>query len=189
MQIDEKVSQYIDVGAPIVPTAHERIQVVQGDITQIDADLIVTAANSALRGGGGVDGAVHRAAGPRLLAASLALAPCPAGDARITDGFNLRARKVIHAVGPIFRELSSDREILAKAYQSSLSLAAEHAATSLAFPCISTGVYGFPQEPACDIAVTSVCQWLAANESPRNVIFCCFETQDFERYQRRLEAF
>lgn len=163
-----------------------RIKLFQGDITTLDCEVIVTAANEALCGGGGVDGAVHNAAGPELVRASTSLGPCPAGEARITDGFDLDAKFVIHAVGPIFRNLDHDKEILAEAYRSSLKLAATNDARSIAFPCISTGAFGFPVEPACEIAVETVVSWLHENDLPALVIFCCFEQDDFNRYEKRL---
>jgi len=163
-----------------------RIRLFLGDITSLDCDAVVTAANDALCGGGGVDGAVHDAAGNELVRASMALAPCPAGDARITGAFNLSAKFVIHAVGPIFRDLDSDRETLGSTYTSSLSLAAEHGVTSVAFPCISTGAFGFPAGAACEIAIQSVLQWIRANDLPQLVTFCCFQTDDHARYEQRL---
>ncbi|MCM2370066.1 macro domain-containing protein [Aporhodopirellula aestuarii] len=163
-----------------------RIRLFLGDITSLDCDAIVTAANEALRGGGGVDGAVHSAAGPELVRASMALAPCPAGEARITDGFNLAAKFVIHAVGPIFHDIETDRETLANAYTSSLSLAAENNAASVAFPCISTGVFGFPPDSACEIAIDAVVNWLRAHDQPEWVTFCCFQSDDHRRYKERL---
>jgi O-acetyl-ADP-ribose deacetylase (regulator of RNase III) len=165
-----------------------RIRLVLGDITTLDVDAIVTAANDALRGGRGVDGAVHAAAGPELVRASMALAPCPAGNARITGGFDLSARFVIHAVGPIFRDLVVDSQTLARAYESSLALAAKYRVTSIAFPCISTGVYGFPPDPACNIAVNTVLDWLRSNDWPQIVTFCCFSSADHARYEQRLNA-
>ena len=168
------------------PQIKSRIQLVQGDITQVDADAIVTAANSALAGGGGVDGAVHRAAGPELVKASLALAPCPAGEARITAGFQLKAMYVVHAVGPVFSDLDKDSATLASAYRTSLQLAVKHSVKRIAFPCISTGIYGFPLEPACEIAVSTVIEWLAQNEKPMQVIFCTFGTKDYQLYQHQL---
>ena len=143
-----------------------RIRLFLGDITSLDCDAVVTAANDALCGGGGGDGAVHDAAGHELVRASMALSPCPAGDARITDGFNLSAKFVIHAVGPIFRDLDTDRETLESTYTSSLSLAAENGVTSIAFPCISTGAFGFPADAACETAIQSVVQWLRVNDLP-----------------------
>lgn len=163
-----------------------RIQLVEGDITRVDADAIVTAANEALRGGGGVDGAIHRAAGSQLVAASRALAPCPAGQARITAGFELDAKYVIHAVGPIFRNLEDDSAVLASAYSSALALAAESGVRRIAFPCISTGIYGFPKPEACQIAIAAARDWLQANELPECVLFCCYLREDFALYQQRL---
>lgn len=168
-------------------TLASRVRLVLGDITTVDCDAVVTAANEALCGGGGVDGAVHGAAGPELVRASLALAPCPAGDARITDGFRLAARFVIHAVGPIFRDLAVDSQTLANAYTASLLLAAENKVESVAFPCISTGVYGFPAEPARDVAIEAVVSWLRSNALPKTVTFCCYESQDYSRYEERLD--
>ena len=164
----------------------QRIQLVKGDITQTTAEAIVTAANEALRGGGGVDGAVHNAAGPKLVRASMSLAPCPAGEARITDGFELSARFVIHAVGPIFSNLATDGALLSSAYESSLKLAEENGVSSIAFPCISTGAYGFPADPACRIAVSTVVSWLESRTQPNVVIFCCFEPDDYDRYLAEL---
>ena len=165
---------------------NSRIQLTLGDITLLEVDAIVTAANEALCGGGGVDGAVHDAAGSELVRASMAQAPCPAGEARVTDAFQLNVRMVIHAVGPIFRDLETDSKTLANAYRSSLSLAAENGAQSIAFPCISTGAFGFPADHACEIAVQTVSEWLQLNDRPVSVTFCCFEPQDHARYQERL---
>ena len=167
----------------------ERLRVFQGDITALQVDAVVTAANSGLYGGGGVDGAVHNAAGPELVRASRQLAPCPAGRARVTSSFNLPGRFVIHAVGPVFSEFEKDAPVLASAYRSSLGLAALHDVESIAFPCISTGVYRFPPEAACQIACETVIQWLRDNESPHLVTFCCFEQRDVHLYSDRLQAF
>ena len=163
-----------------------RIRLFLGDITSLDCDVIVTAANDALCGGGGVDGAVHDAAGPELVRASMALAPCPAGDAKITNGFDLNARFVIHAVGPIFHNLDTDSTTLTNAYDSSLSLAADHKLVSIAFPCISTGAFGFPADPACEIAIKTVVRWMRSNDLPQLVTFCCFQPDDHARYEERL---
>src|SRR6266540_78084 len=124
------------------------IQAVQGDITQQRVDAIVNAANSALSGGGGVDGAIHRAAGPELLAECRTLGRCPTGEARITKGYRLAARHVIHAVGPFYQRREGDAELLASAYRNSLELAAQHGVKSIAFPAISTGIYGYPLDLA-----------------------------------------
>ena len=163
-----------------------RIRLFLGDITSLDCDAIVTAANRALCGGGGVDGAVHDAAGPELVRASMALAPCPSGDARITNAFDLSAKFVIHAVGPIFRDIDTDKETLANAYRSSLTLAAEKGALSIALPCISTGAFEFPADAACEIAINSVTEWLRNNDLPNVVTFCCFQLDDHARYEQRL---
>ncbi len=164
-----------------------RIRLVRGDVTRLDVDVIVTAANSALAGGGGVDGAVHAAAGPELVKASRALAPCDAGDARITPGFGLRASRVIHAVGPIYRDgRSGEAERLASAYKRSLMLAADERLDTIAFPCISTGVYGYPLDEAAEIAIAAVIDWLRNHERPRIVTFCCYDADNESLYAGRL---
>ncbi|MEZ6073336.1 MAG: O-acetyl-ADP-ribose deacetylase [Pirellulales bacterium] len=164
-----------------------RLQLVSGDITVLEVDAIVTAANAALAGGGGVDGAVHRAAGPHLLAECRTLNGCPSGEARITAGYGLAARHVIHAVGPIYAGgKQGEAETLAGAYRSSLQLAAEHAVRTIAFPCISTGVYGYPQRQACQIAIDTVVAWLGGNALPEVVTFCCFGEPDTALYRQRL---
>ena len=165
---------------------HDRIKIATGDITRLQVGAVVTAANSELRGGGGVDGAIHRAAGPELLVASRALAPCPAGSARITPGFELSAKYVIHAVGPIYDEVQNADEVLASAYRTSLMLAAENDVEEIAFPCISTGIYGFPRESASEIAVETARTWLRENAKPTTVIFCCFLEEDVELYRQIL---
>lgn len=165
-----------------------RLKVVRGDITQLVVDAIVNAANESLLGGGGVDGAIHRAAGPELLAECRQLGGCPTGQAKITRGYRLPARYIIHTVGPIFHE--SRREIAAQllrsCYLESLRLAEQHLLETLAFPCISTGAYGYPKPEACDLAVTTVSAWLRAHPLPRIVTFCCFGADDFELYENRL---
>lgn len=172
-----------------MPKLSERLHIFQGDITSLHVDAVVTAANSALMGGSGVDGAVHDAAGPQLVEASMQLAPCPAGQARLTASFDLPGRFVIHAVGPIFSSLKADAPILSDAYRSSLGLAELHQVESIAFPCISTGVYRFPPEAACEIACDTVLQWLEQHDSPLAVTFCCFEERDVELYRDRLKGF
>jgi O-acetyl-ADP-ribose deacetylase (regulator of RNase III) len=165
----------------------ERITVVRGDITTLDVDAIVNAANSALAGGGGVDGAIHRAAGPELVRASRALAPCPAGECRVTPGFDLRARYVIHAVGPRWRGGDAgEPEQLASAYRSSLEAARELGVRSVAFPAISTGIYGYPHEDATAIAIETVRAFVAAQPLPERVVFCCFAERTEEAYRRAL---
>jgi len=144
-----------------------------GDITKLAVDAIVNAANEALRGGGGVDGAIHRAAGPELLQECIAIGDCPTGQARITKGYRLPARHVIHTVGPIWRGGGAgEEELLAACYRESLRLAAEHNVASIAFPAISTGIYGFPPERAAPIAVETV--RAAAAPGLDRIVFCCF---------------
>ena len=164
-----------------------RIVIEQGDITRQRVDAIVNAANSSLLGGGGVDGAIHRAAGPELLDACRSLGGCPTGEARITEGFNLPARCVIHAVGPVWA--GGDRgedALLTSAYHSSLQLAVEHGITSIAFPAISTGAYGYPLENATRIAVDTILTHLSTNTTPYRVTFVCFDTPTTAVYQRIL---
>jgi len=166
-----------------------RIEVVEGDITRLEVDAIVNAANSALGGGGGVDGAIHRAAGPELLAECRTLGRCPTGEARLTRGYRLPARHVLHAVGPVWQEgLAGEDALLAAAYRSCLALAREHGLASVAFPAISTGVYGFPKDRACAIAVREVAAALRAGPVPARVVFCCFGAEDRARYERACAA-
>jgi O-acetyl-ADP-ribose deacetylase (regulator of RNase III) len=153
-----------------------RLEIVVADITTLDVDAIVNAANESLLGGGGVDGAIHRAAGPELLAECRTLGSCATGSAKITRGYRLKARHVIHAVGPIWRGGGqSEEQLLASCYRTALSLAFEHSLRSLAFPAISTGVYGFPAHRAARIAVGTVAEELAADpRGIRQIVFCCF---------------
>lgn len=163
------------------------MRALQGDITTLKVDAIVNAANSSLLGGGGVDGAIHRAAGQELLAACRHLQGCNTGDAKATAGFNLPARYVIHTVGPVWRGgQQQESELLASCYRRSLYVAQTLQVESIAFPCISTGVYGYPVELAAEIAVTTVAQHLQAEVGLRDVIFCCFSRTDLEVYQRLL---
>ena len=162
----------------------DRIEVIQGDITRFAGDAIVNAANSSLLGGGGVDSAIHRAAGPQLLAACRQIGGCPTGGARITPGFDLPASWVIHTVGPIWSGGNRDEDrLLARCYQSSLHLAAEHGVQTIAFPAISTGIYGFPLERATRIAVAEVRDYLAAHALPREVTFVCFGGEACRTYR------
>jgi len=152
------------------------LEIVVGDITTLAIDAIVNAANSALAGGGGVDGAIHDAAGPELREACRPLAPCPIGEARITPGFALPARFVIHTVGPVWQGGHHDEaELLARCYRNSLALAAEHELATIAFPAISTGAFRFPLRGACEIAIRTVKDETKARALPSRVIFCMFD--------------
>jgi len=164
-----------------------RIALRLGDITALAVDAIVNAANSSLLGGGGVDGAIHDAAGPELLSECQALSGCPTGEARITGGYQLRARHVIHAVGPVWRGGNSGEDaLLASCYRNALRLAVEHAARSIAFPAISTGIYRFPADRAARIATHEVASFLAGDEGIERVIFCCFDAATMAHYRRAL---
>jgi len=161
----------------------EKIMVVEGDITKQQGDAIVNAANSTLLGGGGVDGAIHEAAGPRLSEECRTLGGCPTGQARITKGYNLPAKWVIHTVGPVWRGGGKgEDELLASCYRMSLELAVEKGVRTIAFPAISTGAYGFPIERATAIAVSEVRSFLEKNSSLEKVIFVCFGKQAYECY-------
>lgn len=163
------------------------IEAVQADITTLAVDAIVNAANQSLLGGGGVDGAIHRAAGPELLEECRALNGCPTGEARITGGYRLPAKWVIHTVGPVWRDgRHGEPEQLAGCYRNSLALAAAKKMQTIAFPSISTGVYRFPIETACRIATRETRQFLTNSECPAKVIFVCFSRSDLECYELAL---
>ncbi|MBO0751417.1 MAG: O-acetyl-ADP-ribose deacetylase [Bradyrhizobiaceae bacterium] len=165
-----------------------RLEIVIGDITTLKVDAIVNAANRSLLGGGGVDGAIHDAAGPELLAECRTLGGCDTGDARITRGYRLQARHVIHAVGPVWSEARAQEcdRLLASCYRVALDLAAAHALKSIAFPAISTGIYRFPADRAARVAVEAVKAGLDAATDLQHVVFCCF-SRDCVRHHR--EAF
>ena len=166
----------------------DRVAVVHGDITVQRVDAIVNAANSSLLGGGGVDGAIHRAAGPALLEECRSLGGCPTGEARITAGYNLPARWVIHTVGPIWTGGGrGEEDLLAACYRNSLALAVEHGVRTIAFPAISTGAYGFPLEPATEIAVSETIRFLGGSDSIETVVFVCHGARAYEAYVKAVE--
>ena len=166
----------------------DRIRLETGDITRLAVDAIVNAANSTLLGGGGVDGAIHRAAGPELLDECRKLGGCPPGEARLTRGYRLLAAHVIHTVGPAWRGGNSgEAETLAACYRNSLRLAVENNFATVAFPAISTGVYGYPRDVAAQIAVKSVAAHLAAHVYPETVIFVCFDGSTEAAYRAALD--
>lgn len=166
-----------------------RIRLVQGDITLMDVDAIVNAANNSLLGGGGVDGAIHRAAGPQLLESCRQIGGCATGDAVITPGFRLKARYVIHTVGPVWRGgQHNEPSLLASCYLKSLQLAASKHLKSVAFPNISTGVYGYPKKEAAQIAISTVLEFLKQNMMPEVVWFVCFDRENYDLYEQELSA-
>jgi O-acetyl-ADP-ribose deacetylase (regulator of RNase III) len=165
-----------------------KLEIMQGDITKLEVDAIVNAANSSLLGGGGVDGAIHRAAGPELLAECRTLGGCPTGEARITGGYNLAARHVIHTVGPVYSGKSRDQTLLAACYQNSLKLAVEYDIASIAFPAISCGVYGYPIAKACRIAVDTICSFFQIDKTIEKAIFMLFSPRDLKIYQDYIQA-
>ncbi|MDD3568231.1 MAG: O-acetyl-ADP-ribose deacetylase [Bacteroidales bacterium] len=168
---------------------HDPLSLIKGDITTLGVDAIVNAANTSLLGGGGVDGAIHRAAGPELLKECKTLGGCPTGEARITKGYNLPASYVIHTVGPVWHGgHSNEKELLQNAYINSLKLAKEYKLSSIAFPNISTGVYGFPKQLAAQIAVDSVASYLKKNKYPKAVVFVCFDDENYALYRDLLSV-
>ena len=165
----------------------QKVFICQGDITKLTVDCIVNAANRSLLGGGGVDGALHRAAGPGLLRECRTLHGCETGQAKITKGYDLPAAHVIHTVGPVYSGSHKDAELLADCYWNCLELAKAHGIGSIAFPAISTGVYGYPLKEAVPIAAETVLQWMREHEDYEiEIIFCCFDRRTYEMYQEFL---
>ena len=163
----------------------DRIEILEGDITKVQVDAIVNAANTSLLGGGGVDGAIHRAAGPELLAETRKIGACPTGEARMTKGYRLPAKWVIHAVGPIWSGGNRDEDtLLTQCYTNSLKAAVEVGAGTVAFPSISTGAYRFPLERAVNIALRETKGFLQTNESIKKVVFVCFGKEVYNTYQQ-----
>ncbi|MBI4673493.1 MAG: O-acetyl-ADP-ribose deacetylase [Chloroflexi bacterium] len=168
---------------------HATLEIVQGDITKQDTDAIVNAANSSLLGGGGVDGAIHRAAGPQLLAECRTLGGCATGDAKITRGYNLKAKYVIHAVGPVYRDgAHGEPALLASAYRRSLELAHAHELHSIAFPAISTGAYGYPMDDAARVAFATIQEFLKTHATPELVRLVLFDAHALQVHERVLET-
>lgn len=165
----------------------ERIELIRGDITRLSVDAIVNAANNSLLGGGGVDGAIHRAAGPELLEECRSLNGCPTGEARLTNGYNLPAGYVIHTVGPVWQGgKNNEEQLLAACYRNSLKLAVENGLKTIAFPNISTGVYRFPKTKAAEIAVREVSSFLRRNRRFRKVIFVVFDEENYQIYREKM---
>jgi O-acetyl-ADP-ribose deacetylase len=166
----------------------QRIELIKGDITSLEADAIVNAANNSLLGGGGVDGAIHAAAGPGLLEECKSLKGCETGNSKMTGGYRLRAKYIIHTVGPVWHGGNNDEtRLLASCYQTSLKLAKENQIKTIAFPNISTGAYRFPKELAAKIAITEIKRFLNKNDYPEKVIFVAFADDNYETYRKILE--
>jgi len=167
----------------------DRIKIELGDITEFEGDAIVNAANEQLSGGEGVDGAIHRAAGPKLLEECETLGGCGVGQAKITGGYDLKAKRVIHTVGPVWEDgETGEKKLLANCYNNSLCLAEEHEIRTIAFPAISTGVYGYPMDEAAQIAIVTAKQFLETNELPEQVTFICFDEDSLVSYEAVYEA-
>lgn len=171
-----------------VQVARSALELVEGDITQQDTEAIVNAANSSLLGGGGVDGAIHRAAGPGLLAECRTLGGCPVGEARLTQGYRLKAKYVIHGVGPIYSGSPRDAELLASVHRYALQIASQHGISSLSFPAISTGAYGYPMDKAAPVALGTVMDYLGQHPEIKLVRFVLFGQRAYEAYKTALET-
>ena len=167
---------------PILST----LAIMRGDITAVKVDAIVNAANSSLLGGGGVDGAIHRAAGPELLAECRTLGGCPPGEARITRGYRLPARHVIHTVGPVYSGAPSDRQVLQSCYKNCLALAVRHHLSTIAFPAISCGAYGYPIDQAAEVALETALDFIRNNKKLKKIHFVLFSESDCDVYRRQL---
>ncbi|MEO6861261.1 MAG: O-acetyl-ADP-ribose deacetylase [Microcoleus sp.] len=166
------------------------MKIILGDITKLKVDAIVNAANTSLLGGGGVDGAIHRAAGSQLYEECRLLGGCKTGDAKLTKGYKLPARFVIHTVGPVWRKGNDgEPELLAECYRKCMQIAAEREFESLAFPCISTGIYSYPKAIAGEIAVKVCSEYIQNNGGSQKVIFCCFDRENYEIYERILSKY
>ena len=164
-----------------------KIELIKGDITRLKVDAIVNAANNSLLGGGGVDGAIHAKAGPGLLAECRTLGGCPTGEAKITSGYNLLAKFVIHTVGPVWHGgNNNERMLLTNCYKNSLTIAENIKLKTIAFPNISTGIYGFPKKPAADIAIRTVKEFLVSSEELEKIVFVCFDDENYDLYKRLL---
>lgn len=167
----------------------ERVQLIKADITKLNVDAIVNAANTSLLGGGGVDGAIHRAAGPELVMECRMLNGCRTGEAKLTKGYKLLAKYIIHTVGPVWNGGSkNERELLASCYRRSLQLAADNGIKTIAFPNISTGIYHFPKDEACKIAIREVQNFLQEKNSVQSVIFVCFDDENYQFYEKELSV-
>lgn len=165
-----------------------KTELIQGDITKLEVDAIVNAANKSLRGGGGVDGAIHREAGPELLEECKTLNGCETGQAKITKGYKLPAKYVIHTVGPLWNDgKNNEVDLLKDCYYNSLKLASKHGLSTIAFPNISTGVYRFPKDQAADIAISTVSDYLRQDEPIEKVYFVCFDIDNYQIYQKKLK--
>ncbi len=170
-------------------SARTTLSLIQGDITKLAVDAIVNAANSSLLGGGGVDGAIHRAAGPELLAECRLLHGCKTGDAKLTKGYRLPARYVIHTVGPVWQGgTQGEPELLASCYRRSLALATQHGLKTVAFPNISTGVYGYPKADACKVAIDTVTALLQTDTTIEQLTFVCFDDENYRLYEQALST-